>query len=206
MLERILPPLPSSEFSRLKDLVTGTRKCVFKERRERARDVRRWGQDREGGWCVELLDEGGGVGDDKEEETLKISVDLQKMICGNGGKPKTHPSRNRKEQPHLITKRLMRRLWGKVLSQCPVMSWDTAKERWRVEWGAVDRAMVEIRGPVVGVGGRGWFEGVDEMGRVEKRGIEKKEGIEKEEGKDISEVGFMRLGLERRGLKEVEMG
>ncbi|KAK5727701.1 hypothetical protein LTR17_012559 [Elasticomyces elasticus] len=36
---------------------------------------------------------------------------------------------------HAITKRFMRRIWGVVFGQCPVMEWDAQAARWGVSWG-----------------------------------------------------------------------
>ena len=69
------------------------------------------------------------------------------------------------ENPHALTPRYMRRLWGKVFVQCPVMEWDGKAGGWVVRWGKVERG---------GSGGLGEgrvhdamlvFEGVDEDGR-----------------------------------------
>ncbi|KAI9792033.1 MAG: hypothetical protein M1835_008087 [Candelina submexicana] len=167
MLMRILPPLPESEFSSLKELATGQRKWDgLVERRIRGRAVKRWVLYYRGGWSVKLETEkgkderfGSGLGEGELVQTSNLQAQVQ-------GRVSTHPARNRREQPHKVTARLMRRMWGKVLSQCPLMSWDSEKGRWSVEWGSVDVAKKESGRRVIRSGKRDMVEGVDVNGRV----------------------------------------
>ena len=80
------------------------------------------------------------------------------------GKEKRGVGRVHGENPHRVTGRFMRRLWGRVFVQCPVME-EKEEGGWVVRWGKVE-------GGEVGRGreGRGsenlfLFEGVDEHGR-----------------------------------------
>ena len=43
------------------------------------------------------------------------------------------------QNPHRLTARYMRRLWGKVFSQCSIMTWDNVKSQWKVQWGSINR-------------------------------------------------------------------
>ncbi|KAL2037566.1 hypothetical protein N7G274_009679 [Stereocaulon virgatum] len=78
--------------------------------------------------------------------------------------------------PHTITARYMRRLWGKIFVQCPVMRVDASRKTgWEVKWGNAKAA------PVFGLRNKNdesmspMFEGVNEKGGiVEKRN----EGLE----------------------------
>lgn len=36
---------------------------------------------------------------------------------------------------HTFTASFMRRRWASVFAQCPLMSWDSASTKWKVEWG-----------------------------------------------------------------------
>ena len=78
--------------------------------------------------------------------------------------------------PHTITARYMRRLWGKIFVQCPVMKADASRQAgWEVSWGNTKAAQVfalpnknnESMSPM--------FEGVDENGRIKKK---RNEGLE----------------------------
>ncbi|KAK4894596.1 hypothetical protein LTR27_007238 [Elasticomyces elasticus] len=55
---------------------------------------------------------------------------------------------------HAITKRFMRRIWGVVFGQCPVMEWDAQTGRWRVSWGqqalGVGNDVQQQQGPTAG--------------------------------------------------------
>jgi len=41
----------------------------------------------------------------------------------------------RKHYAHKITPRFMQRLWAEVFSQCPLMKYDSASDKWNVIWG-----------------------------------------------------------------------
>lgn len=41
----------------------------------------------------------------------------------------------RRHYAHKITPRFMQRLWAEVFSQCPLMTYDSAKDKWDVVWG-----------------------------------------------------------------------
>ncbi|MCJ1282169.1 hypothetical protein MMC26_001492 [Xylographa opegraphella] len=63
--------------------------------------------------------------------------------------------------PHVLSRRFMRRMWERVFVQCPVMEWDAGVGGWMVKWGEVERGRRGARG----VGPMFLFEGVDEEGR-----------------------------------------
>ncbi|KAI9696735.1 MAG: hypothetical protein M1836_005097 [Candelina mexicana] len=194
VLTRILPPLPESEFLSLKELATGQRKWDgLVERRIRGRAVKRWMLCYRGGWSVKLETEEGederfrsGLGKGELVQTSNLQAQFQDRVY-------THPARNRREQPHKITARLMRRMWGKVLSQCPLISWDSEKGRWSVEWGNVDVAKKESGRRVMGSGKRDMFEGVDVNGRIV-------EGV-RERGQLIPAS----MVVEQQGLREADI-
>jgi hypothetical protein len=41
----------------------------------------------------------------------------------------------RKDYAHKINPRFMQRLWAEVFSQCPIMKYDSANDKWNVIWG-----------------------------------------------------------------------
>ncbi|KAL9628038.1 MAG: hypothetical protein Q9164_007413 [Protoblastenia rupestris] len=80
---------------------------------------------------------------------------------------KTHfTDRGAISRPHAITPRMMRRLWGSILAQCPAMRRKEANvEEWEVLWADVQKD----RGVGVNVRGEGrmaMFAGVDEKGKI----------------------------------------
>ncbi|EKG14086.1 hypothetical protein MPH_08829 [Macrophomina phaseolina MS6] len=60
------------------------------------------------------------------ESLLQDSMETKQL-------PKQLPGKRRAQN---ITPRLMRRLWAKVFSQCPVLRWNEDKRAWTVEWGS----------------------------------------------------------------------
>ena len=69
-------------------------------------------------------------------------------------------------KPHELTPRYIRRLWEKVLVQCPMMQLDgKAWGGWDVRWGDAG-AQREVVLVTEGRGASDMFEGVDEAGRV----------------------------------------
>ncbi|KAK5700560.1 hypothetical protein LTR97_005077 [Elasticomyces elasticus] len=53
------------------------------------------------------------------------------VMYGKVGERKAFGNR----EGHAITKRFMRRLWGQVFTQCPLMEWSGDTARWKVSWG-----------------------------------------------------------------------
>ncbi|KAK3627978.1 hypothetical protein LTR56_007928 [Elasticomyces elasticus] len=53
------------------------------------------------------------------------------VMYGKVGERKVFGNR----EGHAITKRFMRRIWGVVFGQCPVMEWSGDTGRWKVTWG-----------------------------------------------------------------------
>lgn len=54
------------------------------------------------------------------------------MVVNRGKLPK---NLFRKDYAHNINPRFMQRLWAEVFSQCPLMRYDSAKDKWNVIWG-----------------------------------------------------------------------
>ena len=69
-----------------------------------------------------------------------------------------------KEQ-HMLTPRLMRRLWAKVFQKCPVMRWDEEETKWQVQWGYSELSKAGKRGRK-GFTDSSMFAGVDSRGKV----------------------------------------
>ena len=78
--------------------------------------------------------------------------------------------RKKKQSPHTLTPRFMRRLWTEVLLECSTVHWDAVKGKWKVQWGRRPRdvALKEAALKVVTTEGgtKNWmFKGVDESGK-----------------------------------------
>ncbi|KAL9104293.1 MAG: hypothetical protein Q9163_000734 [Psora crenata] len=71
-------------------------------------------------------------------------------------------------RPHTITPRFMRRLWGKILAQCPALKEDEKKSHlWRVLWANVQKERdVGMRPATRGC--MDMFAGVNENGKVSR--------------------------------------
>lgn len=48
-------------------------------------------------------------------------------------------------RPHQLSSRLLQRLWLNIFSHVPVMTWDSAKEKWEVKWSVKDRARPQVK-------------------------------------------------------------
>ncbi|KAH7052185.1 hypothetical protein B0J12DRAFT_571832 [Macrophomina phaseolina] len=115
VLDKVLPPLPEGDWERLRDLVSGARRWEGLRRRRpgipshmSAYDVLKLAN-------ITVL-----------ESLLQDSMETKQL-------PKQLPGKRRAQN---ITPRLMRRLWAKVFSQCPVLRWNEDKRAWTVEWGS----------------------------------------------------------------------
>ena len=49
----------------------------------------------------------------------------------------TAPQRINGSNPHNLTRKFMRRLWGRIFVRCPLMIWDPNKSSWTVQWGKI---------------------------------------------------------------------
>jgi len=84
---------------------------------------------------------------------------------GEKGGEKVRLGGGKISRPHVITGRFMRRLWGRILSLCPVMTRSVERAAgWEVKWGDVQKSRK------VGLGLRRegkmfMFAGVDERGK-----------------------------------------
>jgi hypothetical protein len=71
----------------------------------------------------------------------------------------------RERDPQNITARYMRRMWGRIFEQCPVIRWDDGGKKWSVTWGSM-RGLRPLRRTVHSDLERDIFDGVDQDGRV----------------------------------------
>ena len=91
-------------------------------------------------------------------------------IAWPGPKPRRNKTgrvaaRTDKSNPHLLTPRFMRRLWGKIFVQCPLLLWDPQKSSWTVRWGRLGKywdsskfnTIIDLEIPL--------FDGVSDTGR-----------------------------------------
>lgn len=68
---------------------------------------------------------------------------------------------------HELTPRFMRHMWEGVFIQCPMMWWNTDRQRWSVSWGRAQTETSVSLGADFDCVDDGAFEGVDAEGKVE---------------------------------------
>ena len=144
-LDRAMPPLPEAEWLHLGELASG--KIPWAGPRERrAHRTYSWETD---------LDEGQMTWSATKTAAQRARDEL-----------------TRAREAHTLTPRYMRRLWGSVFAQCPVMVWDVEKAKWDVKWGRVDdekEIVLSVDRPVFD---EFWaFAGVNEKGKVLKNEV-----------------------------------
>lgn len=103
----------------------------------------------------------------------------------------------RDSRPHNITPRAMRRLWGQVFAQCPVMRWDSGEGKWQIEWGKASYAVERFKERRIESGSL--FSGVDEYGKMLPPQLEFAADVGKEHV--ASAIGHAHQ--ERTGLRSV---
>ncbi|KAI9839100.1 MAG: hypothetical protein M1837_002239 [Sclerophora amabilis] len=123
LLNRVLPPLPPSEWCRLRDLASG----IIREPRV--------------AWARR-----GEVSETAQLASVYPTGYQTELLSRGVMAPETIPHR-RVGRQHQITTRFMKRLWAEVFSQCPVMRWDGSTNRWKVRWGRVGDSSNIIRQP-----------------------------------------------------------
>ena len=69
------------------------------------------------------------------------------------------------KERHILTARLMRRLWQNIFRKCPVMRWDEESMQWQVQWGVSELAEANMRGRNRSTD-LSMFAGVDSRGKI----------------------------------------
>lgn len=114
LLEHILPPVSETEWNRLRDLASGKLKWEgLRKRRPAAKPLPFT----------------------EEERLIPYAHSARSALTTEIGISKAKPDKSERIRGHTITARFMRRLWGKIFAQCPMMTWDTANKQWQVVWG-----------------------------------------------------------------------
>ncbi|KAK4987037.1 hypothetical protein LTR50_004902 [Elasticomyces elasticus] len=143
MLQRVLPPLPTKEWERLRDLATG--RVTFEGvRHKRAQACRTESGTR--------LSPHGQCASTSADAALHAPLPPGALERSLGLSPpliKRKPNRDY-GQGHNISARYMRRCWAQVFLQCPRMDWNREWQKWEVEWGKIDgyelpRRLADIR-------------------------------------------------------------
>lgn len=152
VLDKVMPPLPESDWNRLRDLALGQAPWEGPMKR-RTRVAQRKDEDTESNidQPADISDITPLVGGSSVSESYEIFERENRKLLRNS--------------PHTLTPRYMRRLWGKIFLQCPMMEWDTVGRRWRVKWGSLQRSKEVILGQPGRIN-MDMFKGVDEDGNV----------------------------------------
>jgi hypothetical protein len=144
ILDRVMPPLPESEWYRLRDLALGVAPWEGMAKRRTRLTQNKVDNCRS---------------DESQSNTEGDPVPSYKQIL-------RMESRNLLgSHPHKLTPRYMRHLWGKIFLQCPMMQWDPTSCRWNFIWGSLERS----RDVVLGQSGQtnlDVFQGVDNDGKA----------------------------------------
>lgn len=152
VLTKVMPPLPESDWNMLRDLALGRVPWEGTLRR-RTPPAQNGAQE-----CSCDGSQPTNIGGISPHFGASSVLENQEMI----------KMQNRKllgSHPHTITPRYMRRLRGRVFSQCPVMNWNAERRRWNVIWGDLQKSQeVSLGHP--GRMNMDMFEGVDEAGNV----------------------------------------
>ena len=148
ILHRIMPPLPETEWNRLRDLASGqlTWEGPVWRRRMPNQNKQTHKENPMLNYSSALDYENLSV----HEEDCLLKTDQFRLIRSN---------------PHTLTPRLMRSLWSKIFVQCPVMQWDVLHNRWRTLWGNTMRNKEVVLSPNRRTNAS-VFEGVNEQGKV----------------------------------------
>lgn len=118
IMSRVLPPLPAKEWHYLLGVASG-KDPLPPLTTWRSPRVRRSPQQ------CDVTESAARVHDRRSETALET-------VLAYGKPPKKALS---SERVHLITPRFRRRLYGEILSQCPLMEWDAVYKAWNVTWG-----------------------------------------------------------------------
>lgn len=147
VLNRIAPPLPNQEWERLRDLASGRIQWEGPvQPRKRAATTASDCIDDQA--CVNL------------SASLGISLGQDHMLsfkpnCGNGSRTLSHT----------LTTRFMKRIWRKTFTECSTMTWDAARDKWKVKhvkWEKFKPNTIRPAEPLE----LSMFEGVDVKGKI----------------------------------------
>lgn len=148
ILHRIMPPLPETEWNRLRDLASG--QLTWEGPVWRRKIPNQYEQ---------THNENPMLNHSSVLDHEKISVHEEDWLS------KTDQLSRIRSNPHTLTPRFMRSLWSKIFTQCPVMQWDVLHSRWRTRWGNTMRNK-EVVLSSNGTTNASAFEGVNEQGKV----------------------------------------
>ncbi|KAL8767488.1 MAG: hypothetical protein Q9194_005971 [Teloschistes cf. exilis] len=159
-LERLMPPLGAEEWERLRGLATGETK---------------WGgvvPQRPLGTTTKQASSSS-----TRSEFAAAAPSIHHLAAGVPKLPHRLTSstsrivpkafhKDTRTNPHILTPRFMRGMWGRVFQKCPRLDWDGERGKWMVRWGDLGKKEAELvfhphRRVAVEM-----FEGVDDFGKV----------------------------------------
>lgn len=136
---RLLPPLPSGEWDRLRALAVGNERCRAVARRAPARDLHPQPEDEF------------ARAKDRLEEGMRMD------------KPSKADRPSGKSHPHNINPRMMKRMYANVLGLSCKLEWNETRNQWSAVWGNLkDRLPSVYSNPVDDA----LFAGVNETGKL----------------------------------------
>ena len=112
LLDRVQAPLPFVEWQRLREFTSGKSlpiTVISRRKQASPTDV--------------------GIASDRVSKTKQSALEL---VAQYGKVPQNAFGSGKARE---LSLRLMQRLYAEVFSQCPLMEWDTAAEKWLVTWG-----------------------------------------------------------------------
>lgn len=146
-LERLMPPLEATEWERLRGLAAG--------------DIR---------WSGPVSRRELGTSSFEPERTSSSRLALRipyRLTSSNERVVDKGFHRDTRTNPHNLSTRFMRSMWGRVFRKCPRLDWDHQKNKWAVTWGSLGKEAVLIMDPQREVSPSA-FDGIDDNGRVPK--------------------------------------
>lgn len=151
VLSKIMPPLPESDWKMLRDLALGRVQSKGTLRRRSLAQTRAQDSISKGNQSTNIDQLSSHIGASSILEYKEAINEHNRKLLGSN--------------PHKITPRYMRRLRGRIFSQCPMMKWNAERRRWDVIWEDLQKSK-EISLGRPGRMGMEMFEGVDQAGNV----------------------------------------
>ncbi|KAL8922220.1 MAG: hypothetical protein Q9208_005299 [Pyrenodesmia sp. 3 TL-2023] len=147
-LERLVPPLPSAEWERLRGLASG-----------------------EIPWDGPVPQRKLGTTDKQTDPVQNLAAQFvlrdsipHRLTSSNARVVEKGRHEEIRTNPHQLTPRFMRRMWSKVFWKCPRLDWSEEKQKYLVTWGRMGKPSKLVFDPQKAISSD-LFDGVDEHGQ-----------------------------------------